>query len=116
MERALRRAISAVLEPPRADFTGESDLIWAWRPWKPKWEMAAEQTKRGVERDRIKGVFLPTGKSFRRNSDPAVPEKGKRYPRSQVQGHVEGYRLNSLQWKCQGLDVPRASRVDATRR
>jgi hypothetical protein len=41
-----------------------------------------EQTKRGVERDRIKWVFLPTGKSFRRNSDPAIPEKGKRYPRS----------------------------------
>lgn len=40
--------MSAVLEPPRADLTGESDLIWTCRPWKAKWETAAKKRPKGL--------------------------------------------------------------------
>ena len=36
LESAFIRAIIAVLDPPRADFIGESDLISTWRPCTPK--------------------------------------------------------------------------------
>jgi hypothetical protein len=41
-----------------------------------------KQTKRGVERDFIKGVLFPTRESFRRHSDPAILERVKRHPGS----------------------------------
>jgi hypothetical protein len=52
----------AVLDPPRADFTGESDRMWTCRLWKPKWEMAAKNRPKGALKGTVSsGYASPRG-------------------------------------------------------